>query len=66
MKQDVMPSIVQMDQETLKKLTTEVRETLATGYSLAKSKKQFSLSESLEYSPGLKTASRLPENGESK
>lgn len=32
MKQDVMPSVVRMDQETLKKLTAEVKETVATGY----------------------------------
>lgn len=31
MKQVVMPSIVKMDTETLKRLTTEVKETLATG-----------------------------------
>ncbi len=31
MKQVVMPSVVQMDTETLKRLTTEVKETLATG-----------------------------------
>ena len=30
MKQDVMPSIVQMDNETLKRWTTEVKETLAS------------------------------------
>jgi hypothetical protein len=36
MKQDVMPAIVRMDQETLKKLTAEVRETVAPGYALTK------------------------------
>ncbi|HEY4154965.1 MAG TPA: hypothetical protein VGM24_06050 [Puia sp.] len=41
MKQDVMPSIVRMDQETLKKLTTEVKETLATGYDSPKAKSRF-------------------------
>ena len=41
MKQDVMPSIVRMDQETLKKLTAEVKETLATGYSLPETKGRF-------------------------
>jgi hypothetical protein len=30
MKNDVMPSIVQMDAEELQKLTTEVKETVAT------------------------------------
>jgi len=34
MKQIVMPSIVQMDSETLKRLTTEVKETLATGINM--------------------------------
>ncbi|MDP4130933.1 MAG: hypothetical protein Q8918_15950 [Bacteroidota bacterium] len=41
MKQDVMPSIVRMDQETLKKLTTEVKETVATGYALPVTKSRF-------------------------
>ncbi len=41
MKQDVMPSVVRMDQETLKNLTAEVRETIATGYVLPKAKKRF-------------------------
>jgi len=40
MKQDVMPSIVKMDAETLKRLTTEVKETLATGIEMP-SKKRF-------------------------
>ena len=31
MKNDVMPSIVQMDTEDLRKLTAEVKETIATG-----------------------------------
>ena len=38
MKQVVMPSIVQMDSETLRKLTTEVKETLAN---LPADKKRF-------------------------
>ena len=41
MKQDVMPSVVRMDQETLKKLTAEVKETVATGYVLPQAKKRF-------------------------
>ena len=41
MKQDVMPSIIQMDKETLKKLTSEVNETIATGYSLPEIKSRF-------------------------
>ena len=31
MKNDVMPSIVQMDKEELRKLTAEVKETVAAG-----------------------------------
>jgi hypothetical protein len=41
MKQDVMPSIVQMDAELLKNLTREVRETLATDILLSAPKKRF-------------------------
>ena len=36
MKNDVMPSIVQMDAEELRVLTTEVKETVATGIQLPK------------------------------
>ena len=43
MKQVVMPSIVQMDTETLKKLTTEVKETLATGLVMPAQKKSFAV-----------------------
>jgi hypothetical protein len=43
MKQDVMPSIVQMDSEMLRKLTTEVKETLATGMNMPVQKKRFTL-----------------------
>ncbi len=41
MKQAVMPSIVQMDSETLRKLTTEVKETIATGINMPATKKRF-------------------------
>lgn len=41
MKHAVMPSIVQMDAETLRKLTTEVKETLATGINMPAEKKRF-------------------------
>jgi hypothetical protein len=41
MNQVVMPSIVQMDSETLRKLTTEVKETLATGINMPAKKKRF-------------------------
>jgi hypothetical protein len=43
MNQDVMPSIVQMDSEMLRKLTTEVKETLATGMDMPVQKKRFTL-----------------------
>ena len=43
MKQVVMPSIVQMDTETLKRLTTEVKETLATGIDMPAQKKRFTV-----------------------
>jgi hypothetical protein len=41
MKQVVMPSVVQMDTETLKRLTTEVKETLATGIDMPAQKRRF-------------------------
>jgi hypothetical protein len=41
MNQVVMQSIVQMDTETLKRLTTEVKETLATGIEMPAQKKRF-------------------------
>jgi hypothetical protein len=41
MKQVVTQSIVQMDTETLKRLTTEVKETLATGINTPVQRKQF-------------------------
>ncbi len=41
MNQVVMPSIVQMDSETLRKLTTEVKETIATGINMPATKKRF-------------------------
>jgi hypothetical protein len=41
MNQVVMQSIVQMDTETLKRLTNEVKETLATGIEMPAQKKRF-------------------------
>ncbi len=43
MKQAVMPSVIQMDTETLKRLTTEVKETIATGIILPAKKKRFAV-----------------------
>jgi hypothetical protein len=40
MKNDVMPSIVQMDTEQLQKLTAEVKETVATGIQLPETKEK--------------------------
>ena len=56
MNQVVMQSIVQMDTETLKRLTTEVKETLATGIEYAGAKETIYRSRSLENTPGKKTA----------
>jgi hypothetical protein len=41
MKQAVKPSVVKMDTETLKRLTTEVKETLATGINMPAQKRRF-------------------------
>ena len=41
MKEVIMSSIVQMDAETLKNLTTEVKETLATGINMQTQKRRF-------------------------
>ena len=41
MNQVVMPSVIQMDPETLKRLTTEVKETLATGIEMPAKKRRF-------------------------
>ena len=40
MKNDVMPSIIQMDAEELQQLTAEVKETVATGIQLPKAKEK--------------------------
>jgi len=41
MNQVVTPSVVQMDTETLKRLTSEVKETLATGIEMPAEKRRF-------------------------
>ncbi len=41
MKQVITPSVVQMDTETLQRLTSEVKETLATGIQMPAQKKRF-------------------------
>ncbi|MBL7739434.1 MAG: hypothetical protein JNK14_09450 [Chitinophagaceae bacterium] len=40
MKIDVMPSLVQMDADELRKLTAEVKETVATGIQLPEARKK--------------------------
>ena len=40
MKNDVMPSIVQMAPDELKVLLTEVKETVATGFAMPKTEKK--------------------------
>ena len=40
MKNDVMPSIVQIDADDLKVLLTEVKETVASGFSMPKTVKR--------------------------
>ena len=65
MKQVVMPSIVKMDTETLKKLTTEVKETLATGIEMPAQKKRFTLVNLWKIHQAKKRLQELPENGPS-
>ena len=43
MTQTTMPSLIQMDTESLKKLTTEVKETIATGIVMPSAKKRFAV-----------------------
>ncbi len=59
MKQVVTPSIVQMDTETLKKLTTEVKETLATGLVIPAQKKRFAVVNLWKIHQGMKQTSRI-------
>ena len=59
MKQVVMPSIVQMDTETLKKLTTEVKETIATDIVMTTKKKRFAVVDLWKIHQGMKQTSRI-------
>jgi hypothetical protein len=59
MKQVVMPSIVQMDTETFKKLTTEVKETIATGVVMPAKKKRFAVVDLWKIHQGMKQTSRI-------
>ena len=59
MKQVLMPSIVQMDTETLKKLTTEVKETIATDIVMTTKKKRFAVVDLWKIHQGMKQTSRI-------
>ena len=64
MKQVIMPSVVQMDTETLRKLTTEVKETLATGMMMPVQKKRFAVVDLWKIHQGMNRHPVLPENGQ--
>ena len=61
MNSNVMPSIVQIEKENLRKLVTEVRETLATDINLKKTinKKTFGIVDMWNCRNRMKTASSL-------
>jgi hypothetical protein len=59
MNQVVMPSIVQMDTETLKKLTTEVKETIATGIAMPAQKKRFAVVDLWKIHQAMKQTTRI-------
>jgi hypothetical protein len=59
MKQDVMPSIVQMDNETFRKLTAEVKETLATDLIMPVQRKRFAVADLWKIQRAKKTPTRI-------
>jgi hypothetical protein len=59
MNQVVIPSIVQMDNESLKRLTTEVKETLATGIVFPAQKKRFAVVDLWKIHQSRKQAARI-------
>jgi hypothetical protein len=59
MKNDVMPSIVQMDAEELKTLMTEVKETVAVRYELPKQDRSFTVAELWNIRRTAKSASSM-------
>jgi hypothetical protein len=60
MKNDVMPSIVQMDAEELQNLVAEVKETVATGIQLPKARKRvFTASDMWNIRRNAKSASAM-------
>ena len=59
MKNDVMPSIVQMERKVLEKLVTEVKETLATGIQLTrKNRNSFGIVDLWNIQKNMKSANR--------
>lgn len=59
MNQVVIPSIVKMDNESLKRLTTEVKETIATGIILPAPKKRFAVVDLWKIHQSRKQAARI-------
>ena len=60
MKNDVMPSIVQMDADELKNLLTEVKETVATGFTMpAQTKPLFTVADLWSIRSKSKSASSM-------
>lgn len=60
MKNDVMPSVVRVDAEVLKTLLTEVKETIATDFSMpAPTRKSFGTADLWNIRRTAKTASSL-------
>jgi hypothetical protein len=55
----IMPSVVQMDTETLKRLTTEVKETLATGIETPVQKRRFTAVNLWKIQQGKKQPTRI-------
>jgi hypothetical protein len=59
MNQVTMPSIVQMDTETLKRLTTEVKETLASSIDMPAQKRRFTAVNLWKIQQAKKTPTRI-------
>jgi len=60
MKNDVMPSVVQMEPELLKRLVTEVKETVAKDVHVPKAKKSaFSVAELWNIQRSMRSASSM-------
>ena len=59
MKNDVMPSIVQMDADELKTLLNEVKETVATDFDMPETKKVFGVADMWKIRRQAKSANSL-------